>query len=178
MGMRVRLETVVSNSHHVHIMPGIPVSGTRSSVIGIEKNLNATQDPSGWIPDIGVGKEWDKVVGYWRFSDLLKMGDPGFCNSGFPGARGAITDLSKYGNALEIFGGATKVQCNTVKCAEAVCVSVYRVSNLSVGLSVSLSRHIFPFALPVSSLHSLPPTLPSHSSPSKSPSFTPSFISS
>lgn len=106
--MRICLETVHSNANHVHVLPGIPHSGPRSSIIGLEKVFQAVQDPTGWVSDIGVGKEWDKVVAYWRFSDLLKMGDPGFCNSGIPGARGVITDLSKYGNALEIFGGSTQ----------------------------------------------------------------------
>ena len=31
---------------------------------------------------MGEGKDWDRVVGYWRFSDVLRHGDDGFDCSG------------------------------------------------------------------------------------------------
>lgn len=31
--------------------------------------------PSTWVEDVGTGKEWDKLVGYWRFSDCVKSGE-------------------------------------------------------------------------------------------------------
>lgn len=62
--------------------------------------------PASWVPDVGLGKEWDKVSGYWRFSDITHKGEEGFCSSGFPGARGVFSDLSKYSGALEVFAPA------------------------------------------------------------------------
>ena len=80
---------------------------------GVGVGVGGGNGESGWVADVGVGKDWDKVGGYWRFSDLLRLGDLGFVNSGSPGvtgtpgARGAILDLSKYVCPLEIFGGCS-----------------------------------------------------------------------
>ena len=113
MGLRTRLETVSANSNHINIITKV---GPRSGITNADKlplgGLSSStpvfgSEPPGWVSEVGVGKEWDKVGGYWRFSDLLRMGDLGFCNSGTPGCRGVILDLSKYGNALEIFGGSS-----------------------------------------------------------------------
>ena len=109
MGLRTRLETVGTNLNHVTLVQNV---GPRSTNINNDKTAsgnssgsNSALEPAGWVAEVGVGKEWDKVGGYWRFSDLIKYGDLGFSNSGTPGSRGVILDLSKYGNALEIFGG-------------------------------------------------------------------------
>ena len=111
MGLKIRLESVVTNTNHIHSNTGIKSNtGPRSSTISdINKSsLGGVELPNNWIAEIGVGKEWDKVVGYWRFSDLFHEGELGFCNSGTPGARGVFLDLSKYGNPLEVFGGADR----------------------------------------------------------------------
>ena len=87
------------------------MNSDRNSIIGNNQNINNNgnnnngNEMSSWVPDVGVGKEWEKVSGYWRFSDMLKYGDLGFLNSGIPGSRSVFLDLSKYGIPLEIFGG-------------------------------------------------------------------------
>ena len=109
MGLRTRLETVGTNSNHVTLVQNVGPRSTNTNndkVLSSINNINnGVVEPAGWVAEVGVGKEWDKVGGYWRFSDLIKNGDPGFCNSNTPGSRGVILDLSKYGNPLEIFGG-------------------------------------------------------------------------
>ena len=111
MGLRTRLETLGTNFNHINTITKV---GQRSVNTNLDKSSlggqssgtpGAGPEPPGWVPEVGVGREWDKVGGYWRFSDLVRMGDLGFCNSGTPGCRGVILDLSKYGNPLEIFGG-------------------------------------------------------------------------
>ena len=113
MGLRTRLETLGANSNHINTITKV---GPRSVNTNIDKlsfaglsssSPGAGLESPGWVSEVGVGREWDKVSGYWRFSDLVRVGDPGFCNSGTPGCRGVILDLSKYGNPLEIFGGCT-----------------------------------------------------------------------
>jgi hypothetical protein len=91
MGLRTNLEVVLNKDNHIKI------NEDRPELAPIE--------PEGWVEDIGVGKEWDKVVGYWRFSDMKREGEGGFINTGVPGARGVFTDISKYNIGLEIFGG-------------------------------------------------------------------------
>ena len=131
MGLRIKLEVVANNSNHIHTLSGIKtgtgprsalnnINSDRNSIIGNNQNINNNGNNNGngsngnnyygneissWVPDVGVGKEWEKVVGYWRFSDMLNYGDLGFLNSGIPGARSVFLDLSKYGIPLEIFGG-------------------------------------------------------------------------
>ena len=115
MCLRIKLEVVANNSNHLHTLSGIKtglgprsnlntLSSDRNRMIGNNGN-NGNNEISSWVADIGIGKEWEKVVGYWRFSDLVKYGGLGYCNSGFPGSRGVFLDLSKYGVPLEIFGG-------------------------------------------------------------------------
>ena len=67
--------------------------------------------PSTWVEDIGVGKEWDKVVGYWRFSDIILENDSDFINSVAklssmlrppPCALLNFLDLSKFCSHLEL----------------------------------------------------------------------------
>lgn len=59
--------------------------------------------PDTWVDDIGTGKEWDKVVGYWRFSDVIRPGEDDFISSGVPISRINILDLSKFVTPLEVF---------------------------------------------------------------------------
>ena len=61
------------------------------------------QRPESWVDGIGTGKEWDKVVGYWRFSDVVKPGEPNFLSSGKPKSRLNFVDLSTYHTPLEVF---------------------------------------------------------------------------
>ena len=136
MGLRIKLEVVSNNSNHLHTLSGIKTNlGPRSNTNTLNSdkngmtgnngnnsnngngNGNGKNEMSSWVADIGVGKEWEKVVGYWRFSDLIKYGDLGFCNTGIPGARGVFLDLSKYGVPLEIFGG--------VESGSKVCLSPF-----------------------------------------------------
>ena len=128
MGLRIRLEVVANNSNHLHTLSGIKtgtgprsalndLNSDRNTTIGNNQNINNIgkngnngndnngNERSSWVADVGVGKEWEKIVGYWRFSDMLKYGDLGFLNSGIPGSRSVFLDLSKYGIPLEIFGG-------------------------------------------------------------------------
>ena len=126
MGLRIKLEVVSNTSNHLHTLSGIKTNlGPRSNINTLNSdkngingnngnnnnngNENGRNEMSSWVADVGVGKEWEKVVGYWRFSDLIKYGDLGFCNTGIPGARGVFLDLSKYGVPLEIFGGVESV---------------------------------------------------------------------
>lgn len=65
---------------------------------------NGISKPLTWIDDVGQGeKEWDNIVGYWRFSDIIHPGEEDFISSSFPGARISFLDLSKYSSALELF---------------------------------------------------------------------------
>lgn len=66
--------------------------------------------PSTWVEDIGQGKEWDKVVGYIRFSDAIYPSEPEFSNSGEPHCRINLLDLSKFSVPLELFSDA-KPRC-------------------------------------------------------------------
>ena len=59
--------------------------------------------PETWVDDIGTGKEWDKISGYWRYSDIYRPGDEEFISSGEPKARLNILDLSKYSVPAELF---------------------------------------------------------------------------
>ena len=62
--------------------------------------------PAGWVAEIGGGKgQWDRVSGYWRFSDHWRPGDALFSSSGAPAARAVFLDLSKHALALEAVGG-------------------------------------------------------------------------
>ena len=64
--------------------------------------------PASWIG--GVGQDKDRLVGYWRFSDVARRGDDAFCCSDVRcGSRLCVLDLSRYGSAsLELFGDSPK----------------------------------------------------------------------
>jgi hypothetical protein len=69
-----------------------------------------TERPAGWQDGVGVGRDVDLVVGYWRFSDAISSsssntGGGSFCSSteGADAARANFTDLSKFSVPLELF---------------------------------------------------------------------------
>jgi len=62
------------------------------------------------VPDIGEGSGSDLVVAYHRFSDKWRPGDAHFRSTGAPPARAAFWDLTRYGGALELYGGHIATQ--------------------------------------------------------------------
>lgn len=79
--------------------------------------MSLTSVPDTWVSDVGHGhssqgtaREQEKLVGYWRFSDVVLPGERGFCNSCVLGKDRCATklvfsDLSKYSgiNYLELY---------------------------------------------------------------------------
>lgn len=60
--------------------------------------------PPTWVEDVGVGKEWDRISAYLRFSDLFRPGDEEFVSSiSSPPAQLNVLDLSKYANGFELY---------------------------------------------------------------------------
>lgn len=59
--------------------------------------------PSSWMDDVGRGKEFDKLAGYWRFSDVVLPSEKGFVCSGYPLTAAVFADLSKNLSGLELF---------------------------------------------------------------------------
>lgn len=68
--------------------------------------------PDTWVEEVGVGKEWDKVSLYCRFSDILRPGEEGFMSSGYPSCRIGFVDLSKFSCPLELFSDQTLGRMN------------------------------------------------------------------
>lgn len=71
---------------------------------------DGSEPPVTWVNGVGIGKDWDKLVGYWRFSDVIRRSDSAFSSSeiGARGSRLCILDLSKYScSSLELFGSDT-----------------------------------------------------------------------
>jgi hypothetical protein len=111
------IEDWVGSRVKPQILTGI--SGNTNSRVNKVQSVGETKDigkisnsilPNGifkpltWIDNVGQGeKEWDNIVGYWRFSDILHPGEDDFISSSFPGARICFLDLSKYSSALELF---------------------------------------------------------------------------
>jgi hypothetical protein len=67
--------------------------------------------PLAWTSGIGEGKDWDKVAGYWRFSDAVKPGADQFVSSGAPPSRLMLLDLSKFGAASGGTAQALELYC-------------------------------------------------------------------
>ena len=85
-----------------HGLPGELPTGTAVVATTAPRSLL----PAGWVAEIGGGKgQWDRVSGYWRFSDHWRPGDAMFSSSGAPAARAVFLDLSKQSVALEAVGG-------------------------------------------------------------------------
>ena len=94
-----------------------PLTLLKSSRYGVQGELQSSATvvataatrqllPAGWVSEIGGGKgQWDRVSGYWRFSDQWRPGDAMFSSSGAPPARAVFMDLSKHALALEAVGG-------------------------------------------------------------------------
>lgn len=85
-----------------------PSSGGSSSVSGDSRQAavlptGMSTRPDTWIPDVGQGKDHEKIVGYWRFSDVIYPDEQGFFNTTMS-TRINFQDLSKYPtiNILEL----------------------------------------------------------------------------
>lgn len=90
-----------ADSSHLHGLGNNNAKGDD----GVEEHLypGGIERPECWVDDIGTGKEWDKVVGYWRFSDLIRPGEPSFVSSSLPKSRLNMLDLSNFKSPLEVF---------------------------------------------------------------------------
>lgn len=51
--------------------------------------------PSTWVDGVGVGKDWEKLVAYWRFSDPIGSKEDQFISTGLPPSRLCLPDISK-----------------------------------------------------------------------------------
>jgi hypothetical protein len=56
--------------------------------------------PLSWVEGVGAGKDWEKLVAYWRFSDPITSKDELFISTGLPGSRLCLPDLSKVRNFI------------------------------------------------------------------------------
>ena len=75
---------------------------------GVERKLPDGGDlPDSWVEGVGIGRDMDKVSGYWRFSDIVHAEDPRFISScSRPGTRACFLDLSKYEQPLQAFAAS------------------------------------------------------------------------
>ena len=67
---------------------------------GVQQSVSKAVDikrPVTYVENIGLGKEWERIVGYWRFSDAVTVESPNdlFVSTGLPAARLCFPDLSK-----------------------------------------------------------------------------------
>eukprot|EP01038_Epipyxis_sp_PR26KG_P008711 gene8711-11771_t len=97
MGINRKLETIDSSDKSFGNAAGI--SGNNAEEDDDTKNI-----PTDWVQGVGDGREWDKVVGYYRFSDVVYPNEDGFVNSSKEnGSRLVFVDLSKFEGYLELF---------------------------------------------------------------------------
>ena len=67
-------------------------------------NTNTVTKPLSWVDNIGIGqKDWEKVIGYYRFSDIYTSTDNHYICTGIPYTKYCFLDLSKFGNLLECY---------------------------------------------------------------------------
>ena len=67
---------------------------------GAQQSVSKAVDikrPVTYVENIGLGKEWERIVGYWRFSDAVTAESQSdlFVSTGIPPARLCFPDLSK-----------------------------------------------------------------------------------
>ena len=103
VGARLRLEGL---SQHQPDAPFLSASATHAGVAFRGAPALDPSLPSGWVQGLGEGKDWERLCGYWRLSDVARMGEEGFASSeaGPAGARLCLLDLSRFSGApLELF---------------------------------------------------------------------------
>jgi len=107
IGCRFTLQTTMSEQS-VSSNPRNPSNNNEVS----SNNEVVSKSNAGWL-DVGTGKEWEKIVGYWRFSDVIIPSNDEKTSiiKSYKAMQSAqqhlevvlaIADLSKYANHLYI----------------------------------------------------------------------------
>lgn len=101
------MEDFMGINHQLELLIPDVIDGVATEVQGD----GASAAPSDWVEGVGQGREFDKVVGYWRFSDYAYEGEEFFSSvSTNPGSHLVVLDLSKFEVGLELVTDATATE--------------------------------------------------------------------